>query len=48
MPRGNDTASNGERNIYTDKHYEIITIMKLHTKYKRNTEQENLNLPHRI
>lgn len=45
MPRGNDTASNQEGVIYTDSHYEIITIMRLYTKNKRNLNQENINLP---
>lgn len=45
MPRGNDTASNQKGVIYTDSHYEIITIMRLYTKNKRNIKQENINLP---
>ena len=48
MPRGNDTASGRERVIYTDTHYEIITIMEVYTKQKRNVKQKNLKLPHGI
>lgn len=38
IPRRNDTTSDREKVIYSDKHYETITIMEVYIKYKRNVK----------
>ena len=44
MPRGNDTSSNQEGVLYTNSHYEIITIMRLYTKKKYKTREHKSSL----